>query len=85
MYTVITIIDYSYSVFLQFICHAYIIIQCVFNYKPGEVFACVAGLCWITGHSYVVYGPLCNGGTTVLYDSAARPKSGNSILRIIIQ
>ena len=43
----------------------------MFDYKPGDVFACVANLGSITGHSYVVYGPLCNGATTVLFESTA--------------
>ena len=41
----------------------------VFDYHDGEVFACVADIGWITGHSYVVYGPLLNGATTVLFES----------------
>jgi acetyl-CoA synthetase len=41
----------------------------VFDYKEGEIFACVADIGWITGHSYVVYGPLLNGATTVLFES----------------
>ncbi|NWQ82375.1 ACS2L synthetase, partial [Columbina picui] len=41
----------------------------VFDYQEGDVFACVADIGWITGHSYVVYGPLCNGGTSVLFES----------------
>ncbi|NXW81519.1 ACS2L synthetase, partial [Alopecoenas beccarii] len=41
----------------------------VFDYKEGDVFGCVADIGWITGHSYVVYGPLCNGGTSVLFES----------------
>ncbi|XP_044909885.1 acetyl-coenzyme A synthetase 2-like, mitochondrial isoform X2 [Felis catus] len=41
----------------------------VFDYRPGDVFGCVADIGWITGHSYVVYGPLCNGATTVLFES----------------
>ena len=45
--------------------------QYYFDYQPGEIFACTADIGWITGHSYVVYGPLCNGATTVLYDSTA--------------
>ena len=45
--------------------------QYVFDYQEGDVFACVAVLGWITGHSYVVYGPLCNGATTVLFESTA--------------
>jgi acetyl-CoA synthetase len=41
----------------------------VFDYHPGDVFACVADIGWITGHSYVLYGPLCNGATTLLFES----------------
>ncbi|XP_034755411.1 acetyl-coenzyme A synthetase 2-like, mitochondrial isoform X2 [Etheostoma cragini] len=41
----------------------------VFNYHDGDVFGCVADIGWITGHSYSVYGPLANGGTTVLFES----------------
>ncbi|KAM8946325.1 acetyl-coenzyme A synthetase 2-like, mitochondrial [Pelodytes ibericus] len=41
----------------------------VFDYKQGDVFGCVADIGWITGHSYVVYGPLSNGATTVLFES----------------
>ncbi|OQV19591.1 Acetyl-coenzyme A synthetase 2-like, mitochondrial [Hypsibius exemplaris] len=44
--------------------------QVAFNYSPAEdVFGCVADVGWITGHSYIVYGPLANGGTTVLFES----------------
>ncbi len=41
----------------------------VFGWKPGDVYACVADVGWVTGHSYVVYGPLANGATTVLFES----------------
>ncbi|XP_061481616.1 acetyl-coenzyme A synthetase 2-like, mitochondrial isoform X2 [Rhineura floridana] len=41
----------------------------VFDYKQDDIFGCVADIGWITGHSYVVYGPLCNGSTTVLFES----------------
>ena len=43
----------------------------MFDYDAGsgDVFGCLADVGWITGHSYVVYGPLCNGGTTVLFES----------------
>ncbi|XP_069493715.1 acetyl-coenzyme A synthetase 2-like, mitochondrial isoform X1 [Ambystoma mexicanum] len=41
----------------------------VFDYHDGDVFGCVADIGWITGHSYVVYGPLCNGATTILFES----------------
>lgn len=41
-----------------------------FDYRPGEKFGCVADIGWITGHSYVLYGPLCNGATTLLFESS---------------
>ncbi|XP_068931631.1 acetyl-coenzyme A synthetase 2-like, mitochondrial isoform X1 [Petaurus breviceps papuanus] len=41
----------------------------VFDFRQGDVFGCVADIGWITGHSYVVYGPLCNGATSVLFES----------------
>ncbi|XP_031726205.1 acetyl-coenzyme A synthetase 2-like, mitochondrial isoform X2 [Anarrhichthys ocellatus] len=41
----------------------------VFSYHDRDVFGCVADIGWITGHSYSVYGPLANGGTTVLFES----------------
>jgi len=41
----------------------------VFDYRPGDVYACVADCGWITGHSYIVYGPLSNGATTVMFES----------------
>jgi acetyl-CoA synthetase len=42
----------------------------VFDHKEEDVYWCTADCGWITGHSYVVYGPLCNGATTVLYEGA---------------
>lgn len=43
--------------------------QYVFDYRPGDVYACVADCGWITGHSYIVYGPLLNGATTLMFES----------------
>ncbi len=41
----------------------------VFNYKEGEIWYCTADIGWITGHSYIVYGPLANGATTLMFES----------------
>ena len=41
----------------------------VFDVRPGDVYACVADCGWITGHSYIVYGPLSNGATTLMFES----------------
>ena len=40
----------------------------VFGYKPGDVYWCTADIGWITGHSYIVYGPLAAGATTVMFE-----------------
>ena len=40
----------------------------VFDYKPGEIYWCTADVGWVTGHSYIVYGPLANGATTVMFE-----------------
>lgn len=40
----------------------------VFRYEENDIFWCTADIGWITGHSYIVYGPLLNGGTTVLFE-----------------
>jgi|TARA_R110000782_G_scaffold217105_5_gene304622 acetyl-CoA synthetase len=42
--------------------------QYVFDYRPGEVFWCAADVGWVTGHTYVVYGALANGATTLMYE-----------------
>ena len=41
----------------------------VFDYHDGDVYCCAADVGWITGHSYIVYGPLANGATTVMFES----------------
>ncbi|MDA3961608.1 MAG: acetate--CoA ligase [Planctomycetota bacterium] len=41
----------------------------VFDYREGDIYACMADVGWITGHSYIVYGPLANGATTVMFES----------------
>ena len=40
----------------------------VFDYKEGEIYWCTADVGWITGHSYIVYGPLANGATTLMFE-----------------
>ena len=40
----------------------------VFDYKDGEIYWCTADIGWVTGHSYMVYGPLANGATTLLFE-----------------
>jgi acetyl-CoA synthetase len=40
----------------------------IFDYKPGDIYWCTADVGWVTGHSYIVYGPLANGATTVMFE-----------------
>lgn len=40
----------------------------VFDYHDGDIYWCTADIGWVTGHSYIIYGPLCNGATTVMFE-----------------
>jgi acetyl-CoA synthetase len=42
--------------------------QYVFNYKPKDIYWCTADIGWVTGHSYIIYGPLANGATTIMFE-----------------
>ena len=42
--------------------------QYVFDYRPGEIYWCTADVGWVTGHTYIVYGPLANGATTLMFE-----------------
>ena len=42
--------------------------QLVFDYQPGEIYWCTADVGWVTGHTYIVYGPLANGATTLMFE-----------------
>jgi len=42
--------------------------ELVFDYRPGETYWCTADVGWVTGHTYIVYGPLANGATTLMFE-----------------
>jgi acetyl-CoA synthetase len=42
--------------------------EVIFDYRPGEVFWCTADVGWVTGHTYIVYGPLANGATSLIFE-----------------
>ncbi|MFG1298508.1 acetate--CoA ligase [Xanthobacter sp. V3C-3] len=42
--------------------------QYIFDYHPGDIYWCTADVGWVTGHSYIVYGPLANGATTLMFE-----------------
>lgn len=52
-----------------YLLHAAASFQIIFDHRPSDVHFCTADIGWITGHSYIVYGPLASGATTVLFES----------------
>ncbi len=54
-----------------------------FDYKPGEIFWCAADVGWVTGHSYVVYAPLANGGTTLMFEGVPNWPTASRIWEVI--
>ena len=49
--------------------YCYISFKYIFDYKDKDIFWCTADIGWVTGHSYIVYGPLCNGATSIVFES----------------
>ncbi len=57
--------------------------ELVFDYRPGEVFWCTADVGWVTGHSYIVYGPLANGATTLMFEGVPTYPSSARFWQVI--
>jgi len=55
----------------------------VFDIHPGDVYFCTADIGWVTGHSYVVYGPLCNGGTTLMFEGVPTYPDAGRLWKIV--
>jgi acetyl-CoA synthetase len=55
----------------------------VFDYHDGDVYWCAADIGWVTGHSYIVYGPLSNGATVVMYEGLPNYPDASRIWRIV--
>ena len=62
---------------------AHLTFQWIFDIREDDVFWCTADVGWITGHSYIVYGPLSNGATTVMYEGAPRPSNPGAYWELI--
>ncbi|MDG5489098.1 acetate--CoA ligase [Sphingomonas sp. BGYR3] len=54
-----------------------------FDYRPGEVFWCAADIGWVTGHSYILYGPLANGATTVMFEGVPNWPDASRIWQVV--
>jgi acetyl-CoA synthetase len=57
--------------------------QYVFDYHPGEVFWCTADVGWVTGHTYIVYGPLANGATTLMFEGVPNYPDSSRFWQVI--
>ncbi|WP_323845204.1 acetate--CoA ligase [Microbulbifer magnicolonia] len=55
----------------------------VFDYRRGERYWCAADIGWVTGHSYIIYGPLANGATTVMYEGVPNYPDATRVAQII--
>src|SRR5476649_949951 len=55
----------------------------VFDYRPGEVYWCTADVGWVTGHTYIVYGPLANGATTVMFEGVPNYPDITRVAKIV--
>jgi acetyl-CoA synthetase len=63
--------------------YAHMTTQWVFDLKETDVYWCTADVGWITGHSYIVYGPLSNGATSIMYEGAPRPSNPGCLWEIV--
>jgi len=63
--------------------YTHITTKWIFDLKETDVYWCTADVGWITGHSYIVYGPLSNGATTVMYEGVPRPSNPGCFWDII--
>jgi len=57
--------------------------QYVFDYHDGDIYMCTADVGWVTGHSYIVYGPLANGATTVMFEGVPNYPDSSRFWQVI--
>jgi len=55
----------------------------VFDYRPGQIYWCAADVGWVTGHSYIVYGPLANGATTLIFEGVPNYPDASRFWQVI--
>ncbi len=65
-----------------YLLHVAVTHKYAFDYHDGEVFWCTADVGWVTGHSYVVYGPLCNGAITLLFEGVPDYPDGSRFWQV---
>ena len=57
--------------------------ELVFDYRPGEIYWCTADVGWVTGHTYIVYGPLANRATTVMFEGVPTYPDASRFWRVV--
>ncbi|QNQ07925.1 acetate--CoA ligase [Sphingomonas alpina] len=57
--------------------------ELAFDYRPGDVWWCAADIGWVTGHSYILYGPLANGATTLMYEGLPNWPDASRIWQVV--
>ncbi len=57
--------------------------ELVFDYKPNEIYWCTADVGWVTGHTYIVYGPLANGATTLMFEGIPSYPDSSRFWRVV--
>jgi len=57
--------------------------ETVFDYRPGQIYWCAADIGWVTGHSYIVYGPLANGATTLMFEGVPNWPDASRIWQVV--
>ncbi|KGG12316.1 acetate--CoA ligase [Prochlorococcus sp. MIT 0601] len=62
---------------------AHLTFQWIFDIRDNDIYWCTADVGWITGHSYIVYGPLSNGATTLMYEGVPRPSNPGAFWEVI--
>ena len=55
----------------------------VFDYRPGQIYWCAADIGWVTGHSYIVYGPLANGATSLMFEGVPNWPDPSRIWQVV--
>ena len=57
--------------------------ELVFDYRPGEIYWCTADVGWVTGHTYIVYGPLANGATTLMFEGVPNYPDASRMWQVV--
>ena len=66
-----------------YLLHAALTHKYVFDYHPGDLYWCTADIGWVTGHSYIVYGPLANGATTLMFEGVPNYPDAGRLWQVV--